>query len=727
MRYQWRQAGEVIPGATNATLALFQVDWDQDGNYSVEVSNPAGMVVSSDARLEVRYPLQFHSEPQQRTAVVGDTVQLEHFATGLYPIRYQWLFNGTEIPGATNSLLRLTNLQTDQSGIYTLRAIDSVSSGVSPESRVQVTALAAKCWEARPSGEAGGSFERGGKIAVDAAGHVYTAASLLGVVKYDNAANILWTTPFAGEVEGIALDAAGNVYVTGFQRGHDDDFLTIKYGSDGLQLWARTYDGPAHDTDRATAIRVDHAGEIVVSGWAQGHGGGTEGRHQDYVTIKYDTSGNELWRAVYDSPDHRQDMAYALAIDDANNIYVTGQSPAVGTRTWDAATIKYAPNGSQLWVAFYQSPATNAAGRDIKVDATGNVYVAGAGWGLGSRADGFVAKYDSSGHQLWVSTYNAPGNWYDSFSRLLLDPFGNILACGSASRGNSYVYDAVLVKLDASGQRLWTARFQSGFYNSVKDAAIDAVGNVYVLTDVGTSGRNTFATLKYDANGNRLWESKFFEDAHSWPGAIAVNESGDVLVTGATDKDTAWNRTRIVTLKYCQSEVPEAPVIVQPPQDFIVKAGGSGAFQVSAVGRPPLSYRWGFHGFSPQMLPADTAVLSLANIQGSEAGDYFVEVCNDLGCVVSSVARLTVQPVPPLLRSPWKAPQSFGFMLDGSSLFPVVVETSTDLQHWTVLSTNQITGGAVSLSFPSEGISLSPRFYRARALLELPEESPEDD
>jgi hypothetical protein len=727
LSYQWFHSGEPIPGATNATLALLQVGWAQNGNYSVEVSNPVGKVVSSDARLTVRSPLNFYGEPQQRTVIVGDTVQLEFGVFGLYPIQYQWLFNGAEIPGATNSLLRLTNLQLEQSGIYTLRAIDSVSAGISPESSIRVTSLAAKCWEARPPGEASASFEHGGKVTLDGAGHIYTAASLLGVVKHDAAGNILWTTPFPGEVEGIALDAAGNVYVTGFQRGHDDDFLTIKYGSDGLQRWTRTYDGPAHDTDRATAIQVDHAGNIIVTGWAHGFGGGTEGRHQDYVTIKYDSNGNQLWRAVYDSPDHRQDMAYALAIDDANNVYVTGQSPAAGTRVWDAATVKYAPNGSQLWVAFYQSPATNAAARDIKVDSTGNVYVAGAGWGLGSRADGFIAKYDNAGRQLWVTTYNAPGNWYDSFSRLLLDPFGNILACGSASRGNSYVYDAVLVKVDANGQRLWTARFESGFYNSVKDAAMDAAGNAYVLTDVGTSGRNTFATLKYDANGNRLWESRFFEDVNSWPGALAASPTGDVFVTGAVDKDTAWNMTRLVTLKYCQSETPGAPVIVQPPQDLTVTAGSSGAFQVLATGRAPLSYRWSFHAFSIQMQPGDTAMLSLSDIQATQAGDYVVEVCNDLGCTVSPTARLTVQPVPPLLHSLWKAPQSFGFTLNGSSLFPVVIETSTDLQHWTVLSTNQLSGGELSLSFPVGETGLAPHFFRARSLLELPEESASDE
>ena len=719
LRHQWLFNGEPIGGATNVILELIQLNWQHEGDYSVEISNSVGSVVSPDARLELRHPVQFYGQSQEHRVIVGDSLQFEFAVSGLFPITYQWLFEGTEIPGATNTILRLTNLQASQSGIYTLRAVDPVSGGTSPEVRLMVTALASRCWESRPPGDVSGNFESGGKVVLDAAGNVYAAASLLGVIKYDNTGSILWSTPYPGEVQGIALDGNGNVFVTGFQRGHDDDYLTVKYGPNGSTLWSRVYDGPANDIDRATGIKVDHDGKIIVTGWAIGSSGGTEGRHQDYVTIKYDQAGNQLWRAVYDSPDHRQDMAYALDIDSANNIYVTGQSPAAGTRSWDAATIKYAPDGTQLWVAFHQSPATNAAGRDVKVDGAGNILIGGAGWGLSSRADGFITKYASNGQQLWTVTYNGPGNWYDSFNRVVLDSAGNVFACGSASRGNSYAYDAILLKFDPNGRRLWTARYDSGSYNSAKDVALDAAGNAYMLTDAGTLGRNSFAAIKFDSHGNRRWESKFFEQDHSWPGSIAVNETGDVFVTGATDKDAAaWNLTRLVTLKYCQDEVSGAPNIVHPPSDLTVTAGSSGSFEVIATGAAPLSYRWGFHRFPIQMLGETGATLVLTNAQAWQDGDYFVEVCNNLGCVVSPVARLTVQPAQPKLHSPWKASHSFGFQLESSPAFPLVVETSTDLQVWTILSTNN--GPSLNVPMTTNGPA---RFFRARSLSEISSDS----
>jgi streptogramin lyase len=64
----------------------------------------------------------------------------------------------------------------------------------------------------------------------------------------------------------------------------------------------------------------------------------------------------------------------SIAVDSANNAYVTGYSPG----TNDIVTIKYDPNGNQVWLQRYTSPSGgNAAGNAIAVDNNGNVYVAG--------------------------------------------------------------------------------------------------------------------------------------------------------------------------------------------------------------------------------------------------------------------------------------------------------------------------------------------------------------
>jgi dienelactone hydrolase len=84
---------------------------------------------------------------------------------------------------------------------------------------------------------------------------------------------------------------------------------------------------------------IDGSGNVYVTGYS--YGGDA---NYDYATIKYDTNGNQLWSAPYNGTGNSEDYAFALVADKSGNIYVTGQSMGVGTN-FDYATIKYIQRG----------------------------------------------------------------------------------------------------------------------------------------------------------------------------------------------------------------------------------------------------------------------------------------------------------------------------------------------------------------------------------------------
>jgi hypothetical protein len=187
----------------------------------------------------------------------------------------------------------------------------------------------------------------------------------------------------------VVIDPSGNVIVTGYSMSGGyatEDFTTIKYTPPGDTLWLRRLDGTGSGTDDAHGVAVDAGGNIYVTGasWSSGSA-------YDYLTVKYDPSGDTLWTRRYNGPHNGGDIARAIVVDEPGNVYVTGESEgSIGTHGIfeDFATVKYSTEGDLLWVARYNGPAGDFDGAvDIVVDKSGFVYVTGTSDG-GSSGSG---------------------------------------------------------------------------------------------------------------------------------------------------------------------------------------------------------------------------------------------------------------------------------------------------------------------------------------------------
>ena len=121
LQYQWQFNGVALPGQTNATLTISNVQLADDGNYRVVITNIYGSATSSVAALTVWAVLQM---PQPSSVNWGGNAFFSVTVTNLHslPVTYQWWFNGTNLlVGQTNSALILTNVQPSQEGWYYVR------------------------------------------------------------------------------------------------------------------------------------------------------------------------------------------------------------------------------------------------------------------------------------------------------------------------------------------------------------------------------------------------------------------------------------------------------------------------------------------------------------------------------------------------------------------------------------------------------------------------------
>jgi parallel beta-helix repeat protein len=397
----------------------------------------------------------------------------------------------------------------------------------------------AEQWVARYNG-AGSGNDYASAMAVDASGNLYVTGSSYGsggdsdyvTVKYDASGNELWVARYNGPgntsdgTVAVKVDTLGNVYVTGASLSDTyADYATIKYDASGNELWVATY---RSNSEGPFDMEIDGSGNVYVTG----------GHDYDYATIKYDTEGNEVWVAIYSGPGESSEIANALSLDASGNVYITGISWA-GETSADYLTIKYDASGNELWVARYNgSESGYDAAYAIDLDGQGNVYVTGSSYGSGPYRDYATIKYDSSGNELWVARYKGPGNADDLSTSIDVDEQGNVYITG-LSYGSGTGYDSATIKYDTSGKELWVARY-NGIGNShdyPTDLRIDQLGNVYVTgSSYGIVTAQDYATIKYDASGNELWVVRYngTGNGQDWPTALELDALGNVYVTGSS-------------------------------------------------------------------------------------------------------------------------------------------------------------------------------------------------
>ncbi len=182
-------------------------------------------------------------------------------------------------------------------------------------------------------------------------------------------------------------------------------FLLVILGIDVVgqtvdTAWVKYVNWPGTSLAQSRAIALDRAGNVYITGnniWS--------GIYDDYTTYKYTPAGDSVWVSYYNGPINSVDIPYAMAIDTSlyplRALYVTGLS--LGGSVEDYATISYKPNGDTNWIRRYNGPANGSDYAKAIACRGGFVYVTGTSLGVGSSSDFATIKYDSLGNVNWTS------------------------------------------------------------------------------------------------------------------------------------------------------------------------------------------------------------------------------------------------------------------------------------------------------------------------------------
>ena len=281
----------------------------------------------------------------------------------------------------------------------------------------------------------------------------------------------------------------------------------------------------------------------------------------DILVTKLAQNGSTLWTAQYNGSANGQDMATDLYIDASGNVYITGvvTNDAVNFYS-DIITIKYNSSGTQQWVStFNGSGSTYDAGANVFEDGSGNVYVCGSSYNSSGNTDVTALKYNSSVTQLWSRQFNGSGGLNDAGVRASIIS-GQLVVVGPSQTGTT-TYTALTLSLNISTGAVISPTYSGSSGSStnlVNDVVKDASGNIYIVGGTPVSGHGyDFTTIKLNSSMVVQWQVNYngassLDDVAS---GIEIDGSGNVYVTGYTTSSTQLKN--MMTVKYNSSGVQQ--------------------------------------------------------------------------------------------------------------------------------------------------------------------------
>jgi len=433
--------------------------------------------------------------------------------------------------------------------------------------------------------------------------HASEAAML---VKFNKQGIRKWGTFYGSQIYSgtsmqgldVATDSKGAVYITGWTDADDvsaiitsgsyqstftggkypdyaDGFLA-KFDSLGKRVWGTYYGGG--DNDYATSLAVDKSDNIYIAGYTLSTNKiATSGSYNSSLTggrdvflAKFSPAGARLWGTYYGGSS--DDYLNAIALDGANNVYLTGYTTSTSgiattgahltahTGGNDAFLTKFDSLGNLAWGTYYGGTSDDD-GDGLTTDKAGNVYLSGSTLSssgiatpgtfqtttAGSR-DAFISLFNTNGKQLAATYYGGPGLEYGY--AIAVDKALNIYLAGRTSSDQWIA--------TSKGYQQKRGGSSDGFIAKFKTTgALDAKMQRMVSPENEICPATRMVSIRYKNNGNTQIDSVRIQwsiNGTVQPAQTVVNkmlfeDTSSIVNLGNVDFKTGTYNLKFWTLK----------------------------------------------------------------------------------------------------------------------------------------------------------------------------------
>ena len=666
-QFSWSKDGNTLSAYTGSTLTIASATTNDAGSYTITCSNLAGATISQPITVAIYVSPAITAQPAGITTIKSSNVTLNVTATGSSPLTYQWLLNGTTISGATQNALTLANVQTNNSGNYSVVVTNPYGSVTSATAIVVVNnpTDTIPTITAQPQGLTLTKTNLNGSLSV-------TAGTSISAITYQWYKN------------GVAINSATqNVFnITNATANDEASYqVAVQNGSGKVlsQTVTVTVAQPPVITIQPTGTNTAIGGTVTLTVTATG---------RSPLAYSWSKSGILIGQTASLTLANVQSTElgnYSVTITNTDGT-VTSQTATI-TETTTAPTITYAPdlialvagdttnvtvtatgtkpltyqwsaNGSQITgqtqavmtissakashAGKYSVTVTNNYGKTIWSNTTVTVLTAPV---ITSQPTNLTAIQGSSLTISIVTTNATKFSWSKDGNKLSAYT-GSTLTIASATTNDAGSYTLTCSNLAGAtiSQPITVAIYVAPIITA-QPAGITTIKSSNVTLNVTATGSSPL-TYQWLLNGTTI--SGATQNALTLAN-VQTNNSGNYSVVVTNPYGSVTSATAIVVVNNPADTIPT--ITAQPQGLTLTKTNLNGSLSVTAgTSISAITYQWYKNGVA--INGATQSVFNITNATANDEASYQVAVQNGAGKTLSQTITVTVAQPPVIIAGP---------------------------------------------------------------------------
>ncbi len=359
-----------------------------------------------------------------------------------------------------------------------------------------------------------------------------------------------WLTPTLGiEASDFLISPSNKIYTVGSDKSVavEGDIMMMKYDSSGNILWRQRYEGSNMQSDVANGLCLDDSENVYICGRENDNFSTSNS-----IIIKYDSAGNLKWLA--NTPNSRE--AQGIISDGINNIYALELLYDSTISQYKAGLSKYDYSGNLIW--FIQDTVNaEIVGYSIKTDRNNNIYIVGYTTELPPYQKSFLSKYDTSGMLIWKKIFNDSIYIFSDTYLISIDDSCNIYISGYTTKAVSATgFDCIAIKYDSTGSQDWFRTWTVSGSNTEGPLAICSRNNRTSITGRlqlnSSSGLSDIFTISYSSTGSLIFSDTLNDPYNNsdYGSDILIDSLNNTIITGTFGNAQSSRNINLIVASY---------------------------------------------------------------------------------------------------------------------------------------------------------------------------------